>query len=118
MLANSGLAMAHGIAAALGATQPGETGPPAAEIAEDEPVIDEPKVECVGRAMWYAPHTAEMIRHVEGKTSLDADEPFVDYYYDDEAVQWYRKGYDGVDFFVDPVARPGLNRPVIRPQPD
>ena len=41
-----------------------------------------------------------------------------DYYYDDEAVQWYRTGYDGVDFFVDPVARPGLNRPVIHPQPD
>jgi hypothetical protein len=43
---------------------------------------------------------------------------FVDYYYDDEVVQWYRTGYDGSDFFVDPVKRPGLNRPVLRPRPD
>ncbi|MDX1739814.1 MAG: hypothetical protein R3178_00915 [Rhodothermales bacterium] len=42
--------------------------------------------------------------------------PFVDYYYDDEAMQWYRTGYDGTEFFVDPVTAPGLNRPVIRPR--
>ena len=46
----------------------------------------------------------------------DQRAPFVDYYYDDEIAQWYRTGYDGVTFFLDPVNRPGLNRPILQPE--
>lgn len=38
---------------------------------------------------------------------LDTDErePYVDYFYDTEVDTWYRTGYDGVDFFLEPVHR-------------
>jgi hypothetical protein len=39
--------------------------------------------------------------------------PFVDYYFDDELAQWYRTGYDEGQFFLEPVDRPGLSRPVL-----
>lgn len=50
--------------------------------------------------------------------SSDEKAPFVDYYYDDELDQWYRTGYDGTDFFLEPVERPGLSRPVLRADPE
>ena len=43
----------------------------------------------------------------------DRRAPYVDYYYDDEELQWYRVGYDGSVYFVRSVERPGLNRPVL-----
>lgn len=38
---------------------------------------------------------------------LHADEraPYVDYFYDTEIEAWYRTGYDGVDFFLEPIRR-------------
>jgi hypothetical protein len=58
------------------------------------------------------------IRDVLLKPILDSEQraPFVDYYYDDEVSRWYRTGYDGDHFFLDPVKRPGLNRPIIQAQ--
>ncbi len=55
------------------------------------------------------------IRDVFLSPLLESDRraPYVDYYYDDELIQWYRAGYDGDSFFVDPIPRPGLNRPVL-----
>lgn len=45
----------------------------------------------------------------------DRRSPYVDYYYDDELMEWYRTGFDGTDFFVETITNPGLNRPVITP---
>ncbi len=45
----------------------------------------------------------------------DRRAPYVDYYYDDELMEWYRTGFDGADFFVEPIPTPGLNRPVFAP---
>ncbi len=42
---------------------------------------------------------------------------FVDYYYDDEIVQWYLTGFDGEAFFLRPVSGVGLSRPVLPPRP-
>lgn len=38
---------------------------------------------------------------------LRADEraPYVDYFYDTEVDTWYRAGYDGADFFLEPIRR-------------
>lgn len=38
---------------------------------------------------------------------LEASEraPYVDYFYDTEVETWYRTGYDGEDFFLEPIPR-------------
>jgi hypothetical protein len=47
-----------------------------------------------------------------------ARKPFVDYFYDVDVERWYRTGYDGADYFIEPVPRgrivPG-RRPWIEP---
>ena len=48
----------------------------------------------------------------------DRKAPFVDYYYEDEALQWYRTGYDSREFFLEQIQRPGRNRPVLRRDPE
>lgn len=34
-----------------------------------------------------------------------ARKPYVDYFYDTDVAAWYRTGYDGVDYFIEPVPR-------------
>jgi hypothetical protein len=46
--------------------------------------------------------------------------PYVDYYFETETRRWYRTGYDGQSYFLDPISRyrttPG-RRPWIDPAP-
>ncbi len=48
----------------------------------------------------------------------DRRAPYVDYYYDDELVQWYRAGFNGEVFFLEPISSPGMNRPILPPRND
>lgn len=34
-----------------------------------------------------------------------AHKPYVDYFYDTEVARWYRTGYDGAGYFIEPVPR-------------
>lgn len=43
--------------------------------------------------------------------------PYVDYFYDAVDTRWYRVGYDGTDFFIEPVARRQLTRGRRPPTP-
>ena len=49
-----------------------------------------------------------------------ARKPYVDYFYDTEVARWYRTGFDGADYFIEPIPRsriiPG-RRPWIEPAP-
>ncbi len=44
--------------------------------------------------------------------------PYVDYFYDTEVARWYRTGFDGADYFIEPISRsrivPG-RRPWLQP---
>ena len=44
--------------------------------------------------------------------------PYVDYYYNYPARRWYRTGFDGQQFFKDPIGQPNLarGRPQLAPQ--
>jgi hypothetical protein len=44
--------------------------------------------------------------------------PYVDYYYNYPARRWYRTGFDGREFFTDPIGQPNLarGRPQLAPQ--
>ncbi len=44
--------------------------------------------------------------------------PYVDYYYNYPARRWYRTGFDGRQFFTDPIGQPNLvrGRPQLAPQ--
>ena len=44
--------------------------------------------------------------------------PYVDYYFNYPARRWYRTGYDGQEFFTDPIGQPNLarGRPQLAPQ--
>lgn len=46
-----------------------------------------------------------------------ARKPYVDYFYDAEVARWYRTGYDGADYFIEPVPQNAIvqgRRPRLR----
>nr|BCX00318.1 MAG: hypothetical protein KatS3mg041_0364 [Bacteroidota bacterium] len=71
-----------------------------------------------GRGLVYGGLLAHVDRHREIKRDLvrrllEAEPaPYVDYYYSPEHRQWYRVGYDGRRYFVEPTGYPArLERP-------